>query len=58
MLASVRDSAARAATLFIAAPDVFQCDLLDMAAIRCATAFDGLSRASRLTHPRSQTAGG
>lgn len=58
VLASVRDSAARAATLFIAAPDVFQCDLLDMAAIRCATAFDGLSRASRLTHPRSQTAGG
>ena len=33
-LAEVRDAAATAATHFIAAPDVFQCDLLDMAAVR------------------------
>ena len=36
VLAEVRDAAATAATHFIAAPDVFQCDLLDMAAVRCA----------------------
>ena len=34
VLAEVRDAAASAATHFIAAPDVFQCDLLDMAAVR------------------------
>ena len=36
MLAEVRDAAASAGTHFISAPDVFQCDLLDMAAVKCA----------------------
>jgi translation initiation factor 3 subunit M len=58
VLAEVRDAAASAATHFIAAPDVFQCDLLDMAAVRRAAFPDAtltLNSAPRAPHCRQRS---